>query len=393
MLYPAWAALSTDEQFAFAARGTGPQRGGLGHALSHIRAARTAAGQSHSHPTLSKAWKAVDSKPPNPAGFVECLKEYIGMARNVDALAESIDRAQHAIRLAQCHPAYAKPAKPTPAKVATPRPLDQAGGMAPVARPPLVSPGAHRRSIEAVTEPGPFRPCPELVEILAPAYRCRHFDGACYKLNPGWHPVHGHIPRGFTGAFGKLDEIELVLVVGEPGKPFDDDRYDPESSPVEQIDKIAEFSFHALQRREQHTRVFNTNFCGILDACWPELRGDLYEQLRRTWKAESYLCSTPRELDDVPKASWSVCGREYLKPQLSLLAERGAAIVACGDKAHRRVEAIGWTRWAPGVPLGRGVFLAVRAISPPEGNKPRAHDDYRKIPGYVAECSARRRRQ
>jgi hypothetical protein len=86
-----------------------------------------------------------------------------------------------------------------------------------------------------------------------------------------------------------------------------------------------------------------------------------------------------------------VCGREYLKPQLSLLAERGAAIVACGDKAHRRLGAIGWTRWAPGVPLGRGVFLAVRAISPPEGNKPSAHDDYRKIPEYVAECSARRR--
>ena len=168
MLYPAWAALSTDEQFAFAARGTGPQHGGLGHARSHIRAARTAAGQ-YSHPTLSKAWKAIDSKPANPAGFVECLKDYIGMACNVDALTESIDRAQHAIRLAQCHPAYAKPAKPTPAKVATPRPLDQGGGMAPVPRPPLVSTRGHRRSIEAVTEPGPFRPCPELVRILAPA--------------------------------------------------------------------------------------------------------------------------------------------------------------------------------------------------------------------------------
>jgi hypothetical protein len=186
MLYPAWAALSTDEQFAFAARGTGPQHGGLGHARSHIRAARTAAGQSHSHPTLSKAWKAIDSKPANPAGFVECLEDYIGMACNVDALTESIDRAPHAIRLAQCHPAYAKPAKPTPAKVATPRPLDQGGGMAPVARPPLVSTRAHRRSIEAVTEPGPFRPCPDLVRILAPALEpCRHFAGVSGGLLDG----------------------------------------------------------------------------------------------------------------------------------------------------------------------------------------------------------------
>ena len=199
MLYPAWAALSTDEQFAFAARGTGPQHGGLGHALSHIRAARTAAGQSHSHPTLSKAWKAIDSKPANPAGFVECLEDYIGMACNVDALTESIDRAQHAIRLAQCHPAYAKPAKPTPAKVATPRPLDHGGGMAPVAPPPLVSTRAHRRSIEAATEPGPF-------------HHARSLSGS---LPPRSNPVAISRER----AAGLLDGIRFVGMcrVGLPG--------------------------------------------------------------------------------------------------------------------------------------------------------------------------------
>ena len=371
MLYPAWAALSTDEQFAFAARGTGPQHGGLGHALSHIRAARTAAGQSHSHPTLSKAWKAIDSKPANPAGFVECLEDYIGMACNVDALTESIDRAQHAIRLAQCHPAYAKPAKPTPAKVATPRPLDHGGGMAPVAPPPLVSTRAHRRSIEAVTEPGPFRPCPELVRILAPALEpCRHFAGACRGI-ARWDPVRGHVPRGFTGAFGNLGDIELVLVVAEPGDPFHDEHYDSQSSPAEHIERIATFSFHALETSDQ----FCVNFRRILKHCWPDL--SLYEQMRRTWKAESYLCSAPRESGPVPRQSWSVCGHDYLARQLSLLADR--AIVVCGGKARDRVGALGFTQ-----------FFSVPAIAPPEGNKPHARAAHRNIPEYVAKCNAKR---
>ena len=373
MLYPEWAALSTDEQFAFAATGRGPQHGGLGHALSHIRAAREEAGQAKNHPTLAAAWKAIDSKPANPAGFIKCLKEYIGTARNVDALSESIDRAQHAIRLAQRHPAYAKPAKPTAAKVARPRPPDVGGGAAAPRRPPLVSTPGKR---------GPYRPCRELVEILAPALEpCRHFKGACHKLNHGWHPGRGHIPRGFTGAFGELSEIELVLVVGEPGKPFDDERYDPKGSPLELIDRIADFSFHALARRDSHTRVFNTNLCGILDDCWPGL--SRYDQMRRTWKAESYLCSTPRELGDVPKSSWSVCGRCYLTPQLRLLADQGAAIVACGDKARRRIAVSGFT----------GEFRTFPSISPPEGNKPHAHAAHRKIAAYVAECNAKRGRR
>jgi hypothetical protein len=240
-------------------------------------------------------------------------------------------------------------------------------------RPPLAGTLAHRGSIEAVTEASRFRPCPELVEILAPALEpCRHFAGACAGI-ARWDPVQGHVPRGFTGAFGTLDDIELVLVVAEPGDPFHDESYSPESSPAEQIEKIAEFSLHALTRRD----MFSTNFRRILDDCWPGL--SLYEQMRRTWKAESYLCSAQREGGSVPRASWSVCGRDYLAPQLSLLADR--AIVACGRKACDRLETLNFTQ-----------FRAVPAIAPPEGNKPRARDEHRRIPEYVAERNAKRSR-
>jgi hypothetical protein len=164
-----------------------------------------------------------------------------------------------------------------------------------------------------------------------------------------------------------------VLVVAEPGDPFRGERYNPESSPVEYIEKTAELSFH----HPTTTDMFNRNFCRILDDCWPGL--SLYDQMRRTWRAESYLCSAPRKSGSVPKPSWSVCGRDYLLPQLSLLADR--AIVACGRKARHRLEALDFTR-----------FRAVPAIAPPEGNKPRAREEHRKIPAYVAECNARRRR-
>ena len=140
-----------------------------------------------------------------------------------------------------------------------------------------------------MTEPGYPRPCPELVGILAPALEpCRHFAGVCAGA-ARWDPVHGHVPRGFKGAFGTLNDIGLVLVVAEPGDPFHDERYNAESSPVEYIEKITEYSLHALTRRD----MFTTNFRRILDDCRPRL--SLYDQLRRTSTTESYLCSAPRE--------------------------------------------------------------------------------------------------
>jgi hypothetical protein len=181
------------------------------------------------------------------------------------------------------------------------------------------------------------------------------------------------IRRGFTGAFGRLEEIELVLVVAEPGDPFHDERYPEGGSPTEYIDKIGEFSFRALMRPDP----FSTNFRQVLRNCWPGLTP--YDQMRRTWKAESYLCSAPLESGSVPQKSWSVCGRDYLTPQLELLADR--AIIACGRKAQNRLTAVGFTR-----------FLAVPAIAPPEGNKPHARAAHRTIPAYVAECNARRGR-
>jgi hypothetical protein len=50
-----------------------------------------------------------------------------------------------------------------------------------------------------------FAPCP------AVGRQCR---------DARWSPREGHVPRGFLGAIGQLSEVELVLVVAEPGDPL-----------------------------------------------------------------------------------------------------------------------------------------------------------------------------
>ena len=57
-----------------------------------------------------------------------------------------------------------------------------------------------------------------LIEILSPAYRCPEFDGPCAG-EMRWQPQAGHVPRGFAGAAGLIEDVELILLVAEPGDP------------------------------------------------------------------------------------------------------------------------------------------------------------------------------
>ena len=57
-----------------------------------------------------------------------------------------------------------------------------------------------------------------LVDVLLPAYTCQHF-GKCPDAT--WFPSEGHVPRGFLGATRALEEVEVVMVLAEPGPPKD----------------------------------------------------------------------------------------------------------------------------------------------------------------------------
>jgi len=88
-------------------------------------------------------------------------------------------------------------------------------------------------------QPTRFSPCAELRELLLPAYApCRHFDGNCHCV-ARWDPGKGHVPRGFVGALGSLDEVKLVLVAAEPGDPLPGETYE-RADPADLLDRCAE---------------------------------------------------------------------------------------------------------------------------------------------------------
>lgn len=65
----------------------------------------------------------------------------------------------------------------------------------------------------------------DLTDILILAYEpCGGLDSRCKGLMQ-WNPSNGHIPRGFCGARGITSNIELVLVMAEPGNPDDSENY------------------------------------------------------------------------------------------------------------------------------------------------------------------------
>lgn len=173
-----------------------------------------------------------------------------------------------------------------------------------------------------------YAPCPELVEVLAPAYRCRQFDEACAG-NARWDPSAGFVPRGFIGALGRLRDVRLVLLLAEPGNGLPGETHPFDGDPRALIEDLGRYVFEQFDRRPT---LFHRNIRYILDQCWPGT--SLREQLTRTWVTETYLCSAVGSTAPVPLRSWTACRRTYLEPQLELLCDR--VIVALGGKAWQR---------------------------------------------------------
>jgi hypothetical protein len=203
-----------------------------------------------------------------------------------------------------------------------------------------------------------------LARILEPAYRpCTAFSGPCREMR--WDPSAGHVPRGFVGAAGSLAEIELVLVVAEPGDPHEGESH-------EGLATAYEYAVGALEARKER---FHGNIRNILDACW---RGLPFEQqLAKVWVTESVLCSAKREGARVTSAAATECGRRYLSAQLKLLAH--ALAVALGAKAEERLRAIGFEN-----------FVRASAAAPPGCNFKGARQSWVRIAEIIAHRRAQR---
>ena len=186
-----------------------------------------------------------------------------------------------------------------------------------------------RTSSSGKETPMDYTPSQELVEILRPAYApCGGFDGTCKDIAK-WRPDEGHVPRGFVGALGDVKEVEVVILVAEPGNPHPNEAYRSSNK----LDETCEYTFNVLN---EGTDLFHRNLKYLLDRLFPGI--PLKDQLRKAWVTESYLCSAPKETGPVLTDAENECASRYLTRQLELL--NGLPVIALGGKAHKRVSRV-----------------------------------------------------
>ena len=170
---------------------------------------------------------------------------------------------------------------------------------------------------------------PTLKDILKPAYRCVGFDGTC-SPPMRWAPHLGHVPRGFYGATGNLENVVLVLVLAEPGDPS------PNPGPEEcyaDVDSAFAFTGHCYLNagRQGHENVRK-----LIRRCFPGL--SLVDAMRKVWITESVLCSAETSGGSVAAGCETLCASKYLEPQLRLFPN--AIVAAMGTKASKRLKRI-----------------------------------------------------
>lgn len=192
------------------------------------------------------------------------------------------------------------------------------------------------------------KPCTELRQVFQDAYPCQHLRGACTGMC--YKPELGHLPRGYTGALGKLREVELVLILAEPGNPPPGQEVYP--AKADTPSRIVEVASGVAVALADESSSFHKNLRIILNACWPS--ASLKDQLRKTWITESVLCSARKSTGHIPRPSELACTDSYLRKQLALLP--GRYIVTLGRKAAQRVYLLGirpdFEAAAPGRPGG-----------------------------------------
>lgn len=197
-------------------------------------------------------------------------------------------------------------------------------------------------------------PNPALLEVLAPAYGpCLHFcsqGGRCKEAV--WSPAVGHVPRGFLGATGSLEDVRLVMVFAEPGHPYAEMDFSHATTPAALIDAC---TAHSASRRNGANQygstqdLFHRNTEWFIEQCFPG--ASAAEKSRRVWQTEARLCSVTNEIG---KSDSSPCAETYLTRQFALLPH--ATWVAFGGKAQRAMRRL------------RLPHMAAYALAPPGCN-------------------------
>lgn len=194
-------------------------------------------------------------------------------------------------------------------------------------------------------------PDAKVLKVLEAAYQpCPGFGTVCTSMR--WDPAFGHVPRGFAGAFGRPEEVRLVLVTAEPGDPYGWEKYPAGPSPRHILEAACSSAFRVL---ETGTDAYHRNLRYILDGCFPGVT--FREQFKRVWITDSVLCSAGREGGNVPVAVGRECRSRHLEAQLHMFPN--AMVVALGSKAQYRLR--GWPDIIP-----------AHSVAPPGSNRKQA---------------------
>ena len=189
-----------------------------------------------------------------------------------------------------------------------------------------------------------YLPSSPLRSLLAQAYEPCQFFGHCKEAR--WNPASGHVPRGFVGATGLLEDVELVMVFSEPGHPHSAEWYDPDAGPTETMKACVS---HAYESFKSGTDLFHRNTRWFIDRLYPDLTFD--QQLQRVWLTEGRLCSIDNEIG---KTTDRTCASSYLAQQVAMLPN--ATVVAFGGKAKHYLKGIGID------------YVSAYALAPPGAN-------------------------
>ena len=189
-----------------------------------------------------------------------------------------------------------------------------------------------------------IEPHPRLCDLLLPAFKpCQNF-GACPEAI--WKPEVGHVPRGFLGACGGLNEVKAILVFAEPGGVYPTDSYPVDLSPEDLLRLTVDKTYRIMAAS---TDQFHRNLRWFLDQIIPETSFE--QQLRQVWLTEGRLCSVAREIGGKRDRR---CADLYLGRQIALLPQ--AVVVGFGGKAQAYLSAL------------KLDHVAAYALSPPGAN-------------------------
>ena len=166
----------------------------------------------------------------------------------------------------------------------------------------------------------------ELLDMLVDMQKCSNF-GVCDQAV--YDPQGGHVPRGFSGATGSLDEVYLVMVFAEPGFPLPEEKFS--GNPERDLEVLLDPKY--LRSR---TNPFHANIRTFLDGVFPQFCGDFDRQLNHVWLTQSRLCSISEELGTIKRSARLMCSRKHLVEQVKLFPN--AIVLLAGARREKRLE-------------------------------------------------------